>query len=150
MVDRELIIKCALHCDLQIRMEALEVICASKFSTDIPGPNQLEVLRVIIPYLIKLQTSNHRDQFVQLLQKLLFRMKNGCYKIMREMEKRMRKQYKTKLLSTLISKKPANCPYKFSTTTTFSTLKKEEIITEINLLRNIITRVHILVIIAIK
>lgn len=92
VVDRELIIKCALHCDLRIRMEALEVICASKLSTDIPGPNTLDAVRAVIPHLIKLQTSNHRDQFIQLIQKLLLRMNRGVYKLMRDKDKRIKKR----------------------------------------------------------
>ena len=91
IIDKDLIFKCILHNDWEIRIETLEIICSSKLSTDIPGINQLEILKLILPYWMKLQISKHRDQFVQLIQKLLLRMKDGCYKILHETDKRMQK-----------------------------------------------------------
>ena len=95
-IDRNLIYKSLLHCDVSIRMEALEVLCVSKLSTDIPGINQIELLQSILPYWMKLQMSKYRDQFIQLIQKLLLRMKNGCYKIVHDVDKQMQhdKNYK--------------------------------------------------------
>ncbi|ETN99178.1 hypothetical protein RFI_38303, partial [Reticulomyxa filosa] len=64
-----------------VRMECMEILCVSKRVTELPGKNTLQLLREIMPYWVHFQASPDRDRFIQLMQRLLARIKNGCYKL---------------------------------------------------------------------
>ncbi len=62
----------------------MEILCISKRSTEIPGPEQISLLVETLPFWMKLQLSTDRDRFIQLIQRFLARMKNGCHKILHD------------------------------------------------------------------
>eukprot|EP01083_Nonionella_stella_P137342 417869_1 len=72
------------HSDSRIRLEALDIFCASNRLSELPTATELNVLMKVLPFHFKMQTSAVRDSFTHLLQRLLLRMRYACRKCVTE------------------------------------------------------------------
>ena len=83
-ITRSLLLQCLLHADADLRLEAFEFVCSNLYASELPSLSELELLRCVVPFTLKVSDPSIQAKFLkQAWQRLLVRIRDSVGRLLK-------------------------------------------------------------------